>query len=372
MNILLKYRTISDNEKSNWNDFISNSPNGDLLQSFEWGEVKRKDNWIPIKLVVEDESKIRGAILILKHKIPFVNLSIFYAPRGPVLDYEDHDAFDTLLDAIKNTAFIHKAIYIQIEPRAPIENTRFSDYLKSKGFVNLKKKSIFRLGRARDIARVNIANSLDDILMSFHSKLRNSIRSAERKGIETIFGDSIDDLKIFYNLIEDTGFRQKFPVRNFGYFRELWNNFLPSDIGKILLARYEDQIIAGCFVFIFGQVCWYMYGASSDLHRNLNAPHLLHWKAIELAKTRGCQYYDLAGCLRTPLSPDNPGYGIQKFKMRFNPELYTFPEHYYIFRPSLYHLWVFGENLLGRLGNIYLKYHKPMKRVLGLFTSKSP
>jgi lipid II:glycine glycyltransferase (peptidoglycan interpeptide bridge formation enzyme) len=48
-------------------------------------------------------------------------------------------------------------------------------------------------------------------------------------------------------------------------------------------------------VFAVGQTAWYVYGASSSVKRNLMASYGVQWQAIQWARARGCQYYDMWG-----------------------------------------------------------------------------
>ena len=94
-------RQIYSNEKSNWDQFVGQHPEGHLLQSYAWGEMKAESGWLPIRLFVQDQEKIKAAIQILKRKIPLTGRCIFYAPRGPIVDYGDH----TTLNFLKHQIF---------------------------------------------------------------------------------------------------------------------------------------------------------------------------------------------------------------------------------------------------------------------------
>ena len=50
-------------------------------------------------------------------------------------------------------------------------------------------------------------------------------------------------------------------------------------------------------VFVFGRTATYLWGASSDADeaRKLNPNQLLHWTAMQWAKSRGCETYDTFG-----------------------------------------------------------------------------
>jgi lipid II:glycine glycyltransferase (peptidoglycan interpeptide bridge formation enzyme) len=101
-----------------------------------------------------------------------------------------------------------------------------------------------------------------------------------------------------------TGERDAFGVHSYEYFEKAYNAFKPGNQAELLLATYEDQLLAGVMVFRSGHRAWYFYGASSDLRRETMPAYLLQWEAMRWAKGRGCTSYDLwcAGCRRA-----NPG-----------------------------------------------------------------
>jgi lipid II:glycine glycyltransferase (peptidoglycan interpeptide bridge formation enzyme) len=67
---------------------------------------------------------------------------------------------------------------------------------------------------------------------------------------------------------------------------------------------------------VFGNRTTYLYGASSNEHRNLMPNHLVHWRAIEWAKSRGAEFYDFWGIPSRP-HEQHPLWGVYRFKKGF-------------------------------------------------------
>jgi lipid II:glycine glycyltransferase (peptidoglycan interpeptide bridge formation enzyme) len=59
----------------------------------------------------------------------------------------------------------------------------------------------------------------------------------------------------------------------------------------------------------------YLFGASSDEHREPMAPYALQWAAIQLARALGCSTYDLYGI--APTQEPHPLVGVRRFKPGF-------------------------------------------------------
>ena len=51
----------------------------------------------------------------------------------------------------------------------------------------------------------------------------------------------------------------------------------------------EGAPIAGTLAIHYGDKVWYLYGASSNEHRNLMPNYLLQWRMIQWAVETGCR-----------------------------------------------------------------------------------
>jgi lipid II:glycine glycyltransferase (peptidoglycan interpeptide bridge formation enzyme) len=66
---------------------------------------------------------------------------------------------------------------------------------------------------------------------------------------------------------------------------------------RLFLARSEEADLAGIVVFVFGATATYLWGASSasEAARLMNPNQILHWIAMQWARSRGCTTYDMFG-----------------------------------------------------------------------------
>ncbi len=70
---------------------------------------------------------------------------------------------------------------------------------------------------------------------------------------------------------------------------------------QLFFASYQGQVLAAAIVAFYNGWAIYLHGASSSQHREVMAPHLLHWRIMQEAKRRGFRYYDLWGVSPSPL-----------------------------------------------------------------------
>lgn len=335
----MQARLINDEEKDYFNKFIASIPKGHILQSYEWGEIKAKTGWQPLRMIIEKEGKPVAAISILKRTIPGIKKAIFYAPRGPVFDIDNSEVFDFLLAEVKKLAYKHQAIFLKIDPDVSAENKVFRGLLISRGFKSAESGEGFQGIQPKYVFRLDITPDEDTLLANMHNKTRYNIRLATRKGVNIKSECTKEDLKPFYRILQETCARDNFLVRSYSYFEDMWDFLVERGHAKLFMAEYQGKYIAGTLAFIFGEKVWYIYGASSNSYRNVMPNYLLQWTMIKWAKENNCTLYDFRG-VPGNLTEDNPLYGLFKFKKGFNGDYTEFiGEFDLIYSPFYYWLW---------------------------------
>ena len=121
--------------------------------------------------------------------------------------------------------------------------------------------------------------------------------------------------------MQATGQRDHFQVRGREYFHALLRAM--GEDARLLMACHGDSPIAGAIEVFCGEKAWYLYGASSNDHRNLMPNYLLQWEMIRWAVEKGCRVYDFRG-VSGDVSEDNPLYGLYRFKKGFGGDFTEF------------------------------------------------
>ena len=252
---------------------------------------------MPLPVALYEEGHIRGAMLVLKRRLPIpgMNKSIFYAPRGPVADIDDHDLLDRLFEGVRNLARAHGAIFLKIDPDIESTNESFRDYLISRGFRKTSTAEGFEGVQPTYVFRLDITPDEERLLEQMASKTRYNIRLAGRKGVVVRQAAEKRDLEEFYRILKETAERDRFLVRDYSYFEVIWEHLVEQGKARLFMAEYQDRYIAGTLAFILGDKAWYIYGASSNEHRNVMPNYLLQWTMIKWARENGCTLYDFRG-----------------------------------------------------------------------------
>ena len=323
---------------SDWNTLISQLPNPHFLQTREWAQVKEKYGWESLPFVWYEGEKLVAAAMILKRALPIrgfaARLSVFYIPKGPLMDWENESLRERILGDLQAFAKKQGAIFIKIDP----------DVVLGRGIPESKDEQINPVGQKlqsaltkrgwrysddqiqfRNTVLVDLSASEEEILARMKQKTRYNIRLSGRKGVTVRVGTP-DDWKMLYKMYAETSLRDGFTIRDENYYRTVWEIFhAPNTEYRIpntesLIAEVDGEPVAAIFVFYFAERAYYVYGMSTINHRNKMPTYLLQWEAMKRAKERGCTVYDLWGAPEVFDESDDM-WGVFRFKRGLGGEV---------------------------------------------------
>ena len=314
------YRLETDSKQ--WNTALSSLTGNHVLQSWEWGQVKIAHNWIPTRLLWEQDGYPVAAAQVLRRPLPYTPWGVMYVPKGPALDYTSPKLLERVLGDLERFARQQHAIFLKVDPDT--NSTNVVTALTARGWHYSNEQIQFR-----NTALLDLTPAQDDLLAAMKSKTRYNIRLGERKGV-TVSAGSVEDIPLFYKLYAETGRRDGFMIRPLAYYQDAWRTFIKAGMAQMLLAQVGDQTIAGLILFRFGKKVWFMYGASTNKHRNRMPNYVLQWHAICWAKSVGCTVYDMWGA-PDALDEADRLWGVWRFKQglgaRYTPHIgaYDYP-----------------------------------------------
>ncbi|MDD3165694.1 MAG: peptidoglycan bridge formation glycyltransferase FemA/FemB family protein [Oscillospiraceae bacterium] len=311
---------ITKEQYAEFEAFNMASPWGHFAQSVLW--AKQKPMWDWEAVVSRDASgAICGAMAVLIRKLPGLPFTLMYGCRAPVCDPDDHETIADLVEGLRALAKQRRSYVIKIDPDVPSSDAAFAAAMHALGFRIKTGGKNFEAIQPKYVFRLNIAGkNEDEVLAGFHQKWRYNIRLAARKGVEVrLCGKEM--VPAFADLMLTTGVRDGFVTRQPSYFANMLDNL--GEHARLYMAFSEGKPIAGTLAIWYGDKVWYLYGASSNEHRNLMPNYLLQWNMIQWAVEKGCRIYDFRG-VSGDLSEDNPMYGLYRFKQGFNGDFTEF------------------------------------------------
>lgn len=289
----MEARIVEESEKLAWNQFVAQNSFGDILQTWEWGEVKRSPAWEVIRVGVFENEQLICVAQILRRRL-FKFFSLLYCPRGPVINWDQENSLEvlqTLTELIKEKIAKPSDLFLRIEPALEndkVQSFGFSPYFKS---IQPKYTSIVDLSRGEE-----------EIIASFEKDTRNSVHRAQREGVVVKKSDSLDDWQKFYDLYKQTSQRGHFTPRPWSQFEKIRQAMLSAGQAQLYLASFGNQILACALILKSGAKAHYLWGASSRDYPKKFAPYLLQWEIMKDLKGSGVALYDLWGIAPT----DNP------------------------------------------------------------------
>lgn len=345
---------VDEKDKKEYKEFLESNKRCNFQQSLEWAEVK-KPNWKPEVILAEDDNKkIIGSLCVWIRKMPIFG-NIMYASRGPVCDIHNKGVLEQLTNGARKLANKYNAIVLRIEPDILKNDEEFRKIVTELGYkIKDDAKDFKDEIQPRFVFRLDIkGKSEDEVMKNFKSKWRYNIRLAQRKGV-TVKQGTKEDLKDFHTIMVETGKRDDFIIRPLEYFEKMYECLGPKHM-KVLMAYYEGKPISGVIPIFYGNKTWYLYGASSNKHRNLMPNYLLQWEMIKMAIERKDDIYDFRG-VSGVVDESHPQYGLYRFKQGFGATFTEFIGEIYIpYKPLKYKLYKFSEKAFRTLRQIKRK-----------------
>lgn len=304
--------------------------NGNFMQSSRWANVKA--NWQHEFITVNDENgAVIGSMLILIKKLPIINRTMFYAPRGPVCDMHNKDVLYEIFNQLCLLAKKHRAYTVKLDPLIDITDTTAVENLKALGFVHHPERLGYDTVQCRENYMMDIKDKkAEEVFEGFKSKWRYNIRLAQRKGVSCKIyrEEALDD---FVSLMQETSERDGFNMRGKEYFRTLLRSF-PENSG-LCMCYLGNTPLSGALYINYAGTMSYVYGCSSNQYRNYMPNYLMQWTMIKHSCKSGCKVYDFCG-IPYWYDENHKNYGVYRFKQGFGGYVKTYAGEFdYNFSP---------------------------------------
>jgi peptidoglycan pentaglycine glycine transferase (the first glycine) len=352
-----KGQVVEPESDARWDAFVAASPNGHLMQASRWGALKARFGWEVERLALTDGSEIVAGAQVLYRSLPLKLTKLAYIPMGPVVDWENEELVHALLVALRRRVRRRGAFCLKLDPAVPDSAIRGAT-LGSHGF-----RPSPQTVQWRSTILIDLNCTEEELLSRFNKRHRQKLHKAAREGIVVRPGSAVD-LPALSTLMEETAERKEFAVYPPDYYRASYDLLASQGQGQLLLASYQDSLLAWIMVFVLGTKAYCMFAASGDAHRELMPTYLLHWEGIRWARSQGCVVYDYCGI------PDEVGqdpeahaheerhdglWGVYRFKRGFGGEVMGYMgTHDQVYWRPIYFLYNQAIDLLQhRLGETW-------------------
>lgn len=246
------YRFESNVPQEEFDQFASVHPLSNLLQSYNWSQIK--SNWGSLHTGVYENGQLVGTALVLIKYLP-AGFSMFYIPRGPIMDYSKEELVQFFFDSLKKIAKKHHALFIKMDPGIEIGKYPSSDTSRPKNGQEAYVQTLEKAGAIHQGFTMSLDESIqarfssildkpEDLLAAMPKKTKKLIKEADKRHLQIVSGhqELVDD---FAKLVEMTESRKHVSLRNKEYFEKLLNAY--GDDAIIMLAICNPkQILKEC------------------------------------------------------------------------------------------------------------------------------
>lgn len=235
------YKLI-DISKEEYDKFVKEHKYGDLCQISSWADVKGL-SWKSKRIVMKDENeKIVATAQMLFRKIPKLNKTVCYIPRGFVCDYDDIKVVKEILKFSLEIAKKERAAFLTIDPIVQRKDKpNLHEELKKLGFKHNGFTQGFVDLNPRFSMVTDISFSLDELLKKFNKRAQTNIKKSIKYGLSFEIASEKDILE-FYNLMEITGKRDGFSIRSIEYFKRLITELKKTDDAFLVLIKMYPKV----------------------------------------------------------------------------------------------------------------------------------
>lgn len=327
-----------------------------IFQTEEWTQFKVSTGY-------EKHYEIDD-IFVLQKRLP-LGRTMLYSPM--VVGGQSTISSQQFRDEIKKIAKDNNSIFYRLELDIPLKKAESYKLDRSKATGSLGAENYiksFEEMQPEHTLILDISKSEDEILAQMKQKGRYNIRLAEKNDVYVLEDPNVDN---FYALYSTMAKRQKITYRDKSYYEKLIDILGSKGYVKILTAyvgqksevgsqqdtasskqKTTNTPVASAIISFYKDEAIYLFGGSSDQHRNLMAPYLIQWTAIKEAKKLECKRYDFFG-IAPDENPDHPWAGVTRFKKQFGgEEVATLGSYDLVFKPVEYKLFKLAEKIRRR------------------------
>lgn len=308
--------------------FARKHPQFSFFQTKEIADFRVKKGWEKQYVGLVKNGKIIAATMLLGSAAP--KRKVFYAPRGPLIDYEDPKILKEFFESLKKYLKQKGGYVFRFDPYyeyrerdvdGKIVEGGYNHESAIKNLKNLKIKVDPHPDQIKWLFALDLDKPPEELKKSFRQNTRNLINRAERSHIK-IRELKRDELKDFYKMCSDTSKRKHFEHENkpLEYYEDFYDLFKKDIKYWMAETKGEDgktiQLSCGMFILSGQREIIYLIAGNNPDYYDLNAQYLIQWEIIKYAYKHGYKRYNFYG-ISGNFDKNDPSYGMYRFKKGF-------------------------------------------------------
>lgn len=239
-----------------------------IYQLPEWGTLKSKTGWKRHLLGYYENNTLCGVTMLLEKKLP-LKTSLFYSPRGYLLDVFNYDLLNNFTKELIKYIKLNNGFLLKVDPNV-IYQTRDKDGIikdtpgdcayqnfKNVGFKHLGFSQNFEDLQPRILCRINLKDTYNETLETFSKSTKKNIAKTYDEGIRVKKVDS-SHMDEFVKLLNETATHKNFIIRPASYYKSM------VDLMKDYITLYIAYIDTNLYYS-------YIYNTLENTKKELNS-----------------------------------------------------------------------------------------------------
>ena len=220
-----------------------------IYQLPEWGDLKKTNGWVPYLLGLYDGKKLVGVTLLLENMMPF-NISLFYAPRGFLLDMTNYELLSTFTKEVKKFIRGKHGFMLKVDPNVIYKlydqdgnfkedvDVSVLDNLKKLGYKHLGFTKNFETLQPRYLCRFALSKDYNTTLETLSKTTRKNIAKTLKMGVRVREID-VSEIDLFVSILSCAGQEKEFIIRPVWYYKKMYE--LMSDYIKLYITYIDTE-----------------------------------------------------------------------------------------------------------------------------------
>ena len=220
-------------KKEEYDKFAQKHPLISSYQVSEWGKLKEITGWKYHLIGIKEKNNIIAATLLLEKQTP-IKKSIFYAPRGFLIDFKNKKTLTFFTENIKKYIKNKNGFMLKIDPNyiyqirdndgkeSEIKNDDIIKNLTNLNFKHFGFNYMFETMQPRFLCRFKIIdNNYEKTLNSFSKSTRKNIESTKYMGVKVRVAKD-NEVTTFTDMMNKTAEKKHIVKRPNYYYEEMY------------------------------------------------------------------------------------------------------------------------------------------------------
>jgi lipid II:glycine glycyltransferase (peptidoglycan interpeptide bridge formation enzyme) len=296
--------------KDQWDLEAKKCPQFNLIQSWEYGEAKKAQNWWPVRYAVHHRGESIAIVQVLLKKLGPLGF-VARVNRGPMF-FEGQANNETVrgtFQLLNQESRRQRWLYLSISPELP-PSEEFETALRSLGYT---KRPAIPWGSSI----LDLSLTEEQLFQKLQNPWPKNLRKTDKAGIVLKVETPEEGMDLLLKRYEEMKASMNFGGIPNLLIAELGKQKGPTWDVRILHATLNGEILASLLCIGSQNLCTPLIAWTKPEARDLRVSNFVYWRAFLLYRELGFRWFDLGG-----LSPETPK-GIAQFKRDIGGQEYS-------------------------------------------------